>query len=132
MKQEKKSGSNQKVIIGLVIVAVAVAGFILSAPLRRQRRARHDVKELLLGLRAYEMEFGKRPDGSLAQICAALRGQNPAQEAVVESYQINGAGEFVDPWGTPYQIDVKKQVRVLSFGPNRIDDQGEGDDILAK
>jgi hypothetical protein len=106
--------------------------FFLSTPIRRQYRAQHDVNELLLALKAYQITFGNPPQGSVAQICASLRGNNPTKEPVVESYTTNDSGEFIDPWGMPYRFSMASKFSVYSCGPNKADDQGRGDDIIAQ
>jgi hypothetical protein len=120
----------------VLALALALAGGvgILGYPQWQLARARHDVNELVLGLNAYRIKFGHPIEGTTAEVCAVLRGedvrgQNPEHEAVVDSYKVNAAGEFLDPWGLPYRIIVGAVPRVYSCGPNRIDEQGGGDDI---
>jgi hypothetical protein len=63
-------------------------------------------------------------------------GANPRKIVFIEvrETRINTQGEFVDPWGTPYRIDVSKPdaPRVWSCGPNRKDENGAdgSDDIV--
>lgn len=133
-----KSDATTRAWRNAVVAIIAVLGALwwpVIRPLWQKNKARHDVKELALGLKAYSMAFGILPEGSRAEICAVLsgknvRGQNPKQEPVVEGYDLNVAGEFLDPWGEPYQIFLEKGIRVYSCGPNRRDEQGQGDDIL--
>ena len=136
---EKQRAAQRRrwLLIGIGVPVVLAALYLFSGPFRRQNRARHDCDELLLGLQAYAVSFGQLPEGTLAEICAVLRGedvrgQNPKHEAVVEAYETNPAGEFVDPWGTAYRIEVGHKSRVISLGPNRVDDHGSGDDIVAQ
>jgi hypothetical protein len=42
-------------------------------------------------------------------------------------------GNYLDAWGTPFRVKVlpnKWKVIVKSFGPNKKDDNGLGDDII--
>lgn len=120
-----------------LLAAVAVVlGSTVGVRLWKVFWARHDVSELVVALEAYRIKFGHPLEGSTAEICAALRGedaggQNPDHEAVVEFYKVNAAGEFVDPWGTAYRILAGPDVRVYSCGPNRVDESGAGDDIAS-
>ncbi len=46
--------------------------------------------------------------------------------------QIDGTGEiFKDSWSTDYVLNVADST-IRSFGPNKVDDAGGGDDILIK
>jgi len=78
------------------------------------------------------------PQGSWAEIAAILRGQNVGGQnpkqldyIVARIHGMNAAGEFIDPWGTPYRISTESGVRVYSCGPNRADEKGGGDDIAS-
>ena len=63
----------------------------------------------------------------------SINGRNPKKLDYIEAqpFEINGAGEFVDPWGEAYRFSVDPKTRVYSCGPNRLDEQGEGDDIAS-
>lgn len=120
---------------GALLAAGAVAlGSTVGVRQWKLMQARHDVNELALALDAFRIKFGKPVEGTTAEICAVLRGedvrgQNPAREPVVDSYEVNMAGEFIDPWGMAYRIVINPQPRVYSCGPNGVDEQGGGDDI---
>jgi type II secretory pathway pseudopilin PulG len=131
-----KSGRGWRVVAALALVAVAVGGGILGFHQWRISRARHDVGVLTLALDGFARENGDYPRGTVAEICALLRGeavngQNPRKLDYVEAgaHEMNASGEFVDPWGTPYRIVIKSTALVYSCGPNRVDEQGGGDDI---
>jgi hypothetical protein len=102
----------------------------------KKRQAHHDVRELKRGLEYYLQEQGQYPRGTVAEMCALLRGgsvagQNQRKLAYIEAKprEINAAGEFVDPWGHPYHIAPGSIPPVYSNGPNGIDEKGAGDDI---
>ena len=127
--------------VGLVLVSFAVfLSLILPAAARATAAARRALAETDLGtlqggMEAYRNVLGKYPGGTAAQILSALRGENTASNAfiVVAPRRVNAAGEYTDPWRTPYHIafDASGKPRVYSFGPNRQDDQGRkgSDDI---
>jgi type II secretory pathway pseudopilin PulG len=124
-------------VAGLIAVAAAAGAF---AVLRGSKfsRARHDVELIALALDGFAQENGGYPKGTLAEICRMLRGesvngQNPKKLDYIEaqSREVNGIGEFVDPWGQPYRILMDPKPRVYSTGPNHADEHGEGDDIAS-
>jgi type II secretory pathway pseudopilin PulG len=123
-----------------VVGAAALLGVVGWLGLRQLRlfRARSDVAVLTLALDGFAREHGSYPTGTCTEICALLRGedvagQNPKRLDYVEAsaHEMNAAGEFIDPWGTPYRILTSPTGRAYSCGPNRIDEQGLGDDISA-
>ena len=68
-----------------------------------------------------------------------FRGGNPRKIVFFEARptSCNAQGAFIDPWGTPYVLDLSKPeaLRVWSCGPNRRDIEGGGrqdsDDIVS-
>jgi type II secretory pathway pseudopilin PulG len=128
-------------LVGLILVSFAVIlSLLLPAAVRATAAARHllaetDLATLQGGMEAYRTALGRYPAGTAAQILGALRGQNTSSNAflVVSPRRVNAAGEYTDPWRTPYHIgfDESGKPRVYSFGPNRLDDQARkgSDDI---
>ena len=107
-------------------------------PYLRHRHAKHDVDVLALALEGYASEHGKYPQGTPSQIAALLRGQavgeqNQEKLDYVEaaSHEMNAAGEFIDPWGTPYRLLPGSPSQVYSYGPNHLDESGGGDDVAS-
>ena len=101
----------------------------------RRAIARIDVTQIRAAIKGYIVEFGIPPTGDHSQIIAALRGKNLRQIIFFEgdAKRFNGRGEFLDPWGTPYRIDVSNPdfPWAYSFGPNKVDEGGTqpSDDI---
>ena len=65
----------------------------------------------------------------------ALKGENAKRLVFLEFKQsdINGNGEFVDPWRTPYEVFVSEKGRIIvvSAGPNgHFDSNPATDDIV--
>ncbi len=128
-------------LVGLTLVSFAVIlSLLLPAAVRATAAARHllaetDLVTLQGGMEAYRTALGKYPEGTPAQILRALRGEATNSKAflVVSPRRVNAAGEYTDPWRTPYHIgfDASGKPRVYSFGRNRQDDQGRkgSDDI---
>jgi hypothetical protein len=78
--------------------------------------------------------MGENPVGTNAEIMRAILGDNPkgAKLGPPDDMVLNGSGELVDHWGTPYffhQLSATK-MEIWSAGPDkRI---GTGDDIILK
>jgi hypothetical protein len=76
-------------------------------------------------LRNYGSMFGGNPVGNNAEITAALNGDNPKQVRFINpesGLRINGNGELVDWWGTPFffhQLSAS-ETEIHSAGPDRI------------
>src|SRR5262245_2837687 len=128
----------------LIIGAVAVlllAGWAVKAFTTVQAKARNsrlstDIESLFDGLQKYKEFVGTYPAGGNAEIAKALQGENPRKVTVLvgRKLQVNGKGEYVDPWGTPMRIYFSgDSVLIRSAGPNRWLDAGttiEFDDCL--
>lgn len=133
----KKSAIQWVVIAILAVAAVAVGAFTISRG-SKLSQARHDVQIIALALDGFARENGDYPKGTRAEICRMLvgesvNGQNPKKLDYVEAqpHEVSAAGEFIDPWGKPYQFSVEPKVRAYSCGPNRVDEHGEGDDVAS-
>jgi hypothetical protein len=131
--------------LGFVVLGTAVILYLLffptisdrPIPASRVHRARNEAIEITDALRRYHSEYQSLPNGSHHQIIATLSGDNPHKIVffAIDWEQIRAAGEFLDPWGMPYQIDTSNptEPRVYSTGPNRRDEKGdrESDDVIS-
>jgi hypothetical protein len=83
----------------------------------------------------YGSTFSGNPVGSNPEIAAALNGENPKQIKFIDpenGLRINGKGELVDPWGTPFffhQLSAT-DMEVRSAGPDKI--MWTADDLVIK
>lgn len=82
-----------------------------------------DLDKVSLMLRDYRTRMGENPTGTNAEIMKAVMGGNPkkAQLGPPEGQQVNGNGELVDRWGTPYffhQVS-KSDMEIRSAGPDQ-------------
>jgi len=127
-------------ILGVVALLVA-AGWAVRAFTTVQAKARNsrlstDVESLFDGLQKYKEFVGSYPVGGNAEIAKALQGENPRKVTVLvgRKLQVNGKGEYIDPWGTPLRIYFSgDSVLIRSAGPNRRFDEStamEFDDFL--
>jgi hypothetical protein len=126
-------------IITLIVLGVVVLA-ILFLPLRHTGHpvsnavlCRRDVKMLAIGLADYRFYYDSFPTGNQAEVVKALLGTNPRQivfmAAPYRKNSTNSFGEFLDPWGTPYEISVvsTNDIHIRSAGPNH--QFGDIDDI---
>ena len=83
----------------------------------------------------YGQMFGGNPVGSNAEFAKQLGGDNPKHINFINAeagMRLNGNGELVDPWGTPYffhQISGS-DTEVRSAGPDKI--MWTADDIVVQ
>jgi hypothetical protein len=83
----------------------------------------------------YGSTFSGNPVGSNPEIAAALNGENPKQIKFIDpenGLRINGQGELVDSWGTPFffhQLSAT-DTEVRSAGPDKI--MWTPDDLVIK
>jgi len=81
---------------------------------------------------SYHTLMGQDPVGTNAEIMKALMGGNPHQAMLgpPPGQGLNGNGELLDPWGTPYffhQISGD-HMEIHSAGPDKI--MGTADDLV--
>jgi hypothetical protein len=83
----------------------------------------------------YGSTFSGNPVGTNPEIAAALNGENPKQIKFIDpenGLRINGKGELVDSWGTPFffhQVSAT-DTEVRSAGPDKI--MWTPDDLVIK
>ena len=103
----------------------------------RKVQAKTDATQLLAAVTAYHKDYGTMPSGDSLEILLSLHGNNTRKIVFIEFYgkQIYGQGSFLDPWKSPYRIDVSdpKNPKVWSLGKNKIDehDDPKSDDICS-
>ena len=128
-------------LVAGVIAVLLAAGWAVKAFTTVQAKARNsrlssDVESLFDGLQKYKDFVGTYPTGGNADIAKALQGQNPRKVTVLvgRKLEVNGKGEYVDPWGTPLRIYFSDtSVLIRSAGPNRRFDEStamEFDDFI--
>jgi len=85
-------------------------------------------------IRQYGSTFGGNPVGTNPEITKALQGDNPKQINFLkeDGNRVNGNGELVDPWGTPYffhQLSAT-EMEIRSAGPDKV--MYTPDDLVTK
>ena len=116
---------------------LAAASFPLPAPPRNVESdpdTARDLDRVSLMLRDYRTLTGENPVGSNAEIMKAMMGGNPkgATLGPPEGMALNGEGELLDRWGTPYFFHqlTKDLMEIQSAGPDRL--RGTDDDVIFK
>ncbi|MDB6068547.1 MAG: hypothetical protein JWR26_4755 [Pedosphaera sp.] len=85
--------------------------------------------------RNYGSMFHGNPVGTNLEITRALNGDNPKQAKFINpeaGLRINGNGELVDPWGTPYffhQLSAL-EMEIRSAGPDKV--MWTADDLVTR
>ena len=126
------------IIIGLGLILVIVVALYFRAlgqGIPNPTKAKADMMMLRTALQVYRMEYGAFPSGDTAAVMSALSGKNPKKIIILSlsPKDLNDRGEFIDPWGTPYQITIshEKGLVIRSAGENKQFDDGPGsDDII--
>jgi hypothetical protein len=98
---------------------------------RGWNRTATEMKGIQIALEQYESETGEMPVGSNAVIFQRLYGTNPFHRAFFDpGDRTNINGEFLDAWGSPYEIQINSRTNVLikSAGPDR--KWGDQDDYV--
>ena len=95
--------------------------------------AAQEIEEISLNIRNYSLRFKGNPVGTNAEIIKALNGGNEAHvNYLPTSKRINGNGELMDAWGTPYFFHANSatELEVRSAGPDR--KLYTSDDLIAR
>ena len=85
------------------------------------------------GLQQYYETFQSYPEGGNREMAKALFGDNPRKLRILNwpERRLSEDGEFLDPWGTAYQIQAtREKIEIRSAGPNRV--FWDSDDQVAK
>ena len=83
----------------------------------------------------YASRFGGNPVGTNEEITRALNGENPRQVRFINEesgLRINGRGELVDYWGTPFFFHQLsgREMEIHSAGPDKV--MWTADDLVTK
>src|ERR1039458_5925729 len=83
----------------------------------------------------YQSMFGENPVGTNPEITKALNGDNPKQARFIKlelGLRINGRGELVDYWGTPFFFHQLSgtEMEIHSAGPDKV--MWTADDLVTK
>ena len=144
--------------IVLVAALVLFLAFLLAGPIPlcypKIAQAKCTIGNLSLCIGAYKNDYGVYPDDTSSEtVISALTGYKNSPTKIEDvSKDSNWHGPYIetrnsqhengmknkallDPWGTPYQFNLSHPrhntncVDIWSYGPNRKNEQGGGDDI---
>ncbi len=117
--------------------ALLVFIFLVAARLPRlmewatKGRANAEIISIGAAMEEHRKHLGHYPSGELADTLRSLRGENEKKIVflLMDAKSAGSGGEFLDPWGTPYRIEIQgtNHLRIASAGPNKT--FGDGDDI---
>jgi hypothetical protein len=95
---------------------------IVKSPAPTPNDPQSDLENVRLMFRDFRTRMGENPIGSNAEIMKAVMGNNPAHARLgpPEGQSLNGQGELVDRWGTPYFFHQlsKGSLEIRSAGPD--------------
>jgi hypothetical protein len=96
-------------------------------------RAHTDTVNIAAAIHAYSNEYGSLPPGNDVELIRALLGDNPRKIVfyATRASGLSAAGDLLDPWGTPYHLDLSdpKNPKVYSFGKTKRAEVGAEDYI---
>jgi hypothetical protein len=82
-----------------------------------------DRTRLITATEQYQAKYGSYPSGGRREFIRSPLGDNPDMTVFVEfnRRRFSPAGEFLDPWGTPYEIQITPDTNtvVRSAGKNK-------------
>jgi hypothetical protein len=119
----------------VILILTIVAGLFLplrSRPVEGMPLVKLEMQSLLNAVQLYQAEYDKYPSGSSSEISQALLGNHKKKHVFLSTFRArstNKAGQFVDPWGTPYEIAFESTncVMIRCAGKNR--SFGDKDDV---
>ena len=99
-------------------------------PKSRYVQARIEMANLIAALSQYQAIYGY-PTGGGSDTAKCLLGDNPRKIVFVNwrKSQISSAGEFLDPWRTPYQINLEPSTNIIVRSAGKNTRFGDSDDL---
>ncbi|MDQ3620967.1 MAG: hypothetical protein M3463_00535 [Verrucomicrobiota bacterium] len=87
-----------------------------------------DLTAISAGLTEYFRTFNKWPVGGNREVTSALLRDEEKKQGFIgwSKSSLNSDGELLDPWGTPYYIEIGgenikgEEIKIRSAGPNRL------------
>jgi general secretion pathway protein G len=130
------------IVILLMLGTVGVISYSKIADSSRKDTAKILTKDVEGAVELYDRSMGRYPEDGEGMGALITRPDDEAQAKLWDSGGpfLKGGKIPTDPWGTPLaykKVDDATASRtgvyfhVYSFGPNRTDDSGSGDDIPA-
>lgn len=117
----------------LCLSAILLTGILpaLRGPRHGEPKVKIEMHAFAQALKMYHVEYDCFPSGNSSGILQTLLGSNPRKTIFINipARSTNNAGQFVDPWGTPYEIafESTNRVTIRSVGNNKT--FGDKDDV---
>ena len=131
----RKSKTSTPMLIAIIVVFVMLTLWLLSTLVdyRGMRSFRHlwELERAIWRYRAVHPVFPLQGGQHLTR-CLLDPTQGGPYLQRREIFKISQSGEILDPWGTPYRYRYPgkhSSFDLYSCGKNKIDEQGQGDDI---
>jgi len=96
------------VLAFIILLAVILLPGITGGGPAPIARCRVELDDIARALSAFNNDQGTLPSGDTQSILRVLNGENPQRKVYLNFARKSGRGanEYIDPWGTPYQIEV--------------------------
>jgi hypothetical protein len=124
-----------RVLPGLTAMGLAAyvgVNWVGSIRPSEERSAIRDIRGLENLMGHYSVTRRPLPEGDAADKLRVLLGVNQYRHSRIlriDPARLGADGIYRDPWGSPYAFGWNERPWAYSFGPNRIDEGGKGDDI---
>ncbi len=130
---------NKRFIFYTVASAVIASLIVLLLPLVRNERTdrgyllsqtKTDVKNINTALNQLEIACSVLPSGDNRAIFRTLFGSNTLQIVFLATARTNSDGELLDPWGSPYEIEILAQTNIVIKSAGKNGRWGDKDDYV--
>jgi type II secretory pathway pseudopilin PulG len=119
------AGSVITILVVMLIPAINSTG----RPTQLQR-AVIEMRIISDAMQAYRKQTGSYPTGQTENILQQLRGTNDSgSHYLLHPYRRNySTNDYVDPWGTPYRIEVESEINFVIRSAGKNGEFGDRDD----
>jgi len=116
----------------LIVIAYVSYEKIKQENIEKVNRTRAQLSVIAGAINVYKSDYGEYPPAGNSSMLKALRSRKINEES--EYLELDGlttnSGVILDPWDSPYvYISSGETALLYSAGPNKVDDEGIGDDI---
>jgi len=121
----------------VILIGVVLCGLLIPAIPRGQDAkivlCRTEIARLITATEQYQAKYGSYPPGGRREFIRSLLGDNSDKIAFVElnRSRFNPAGEFLDPWGTPYEIQITTDTNLVVRSAGKNKKFGDKDDEVS-
>jgi len=123
-------------IIAIITILMGITIPVIRSANARAKisRAKSDIAKLETAAEMYKNDFGIYPASGITNLYLAAKSISPVtkkQYVIFKSKDIKN-DQVIDSWGSPYSYSYttnEKSVKIYSFGPNKTDNAGSGDDV---